>query len=246
MNRHPTTPRRSTFPDLSDQAHAKLPTCREPRQRGARLPPGRPSLTPQRDALQRGALGSGQARPPPGAAAPTQRLALGLRRGSAPAAAAPRPPGPRRLGGCRSGRWSRARGGRAGGKVRPRESSRSRPGSPGAPRGEWGPLRAGRVRRAARGASARLPCPPQPATSGRRVQRGGWCGARPPGVLPAGAAGSPRGGGSTPRGSGAARPRRGADARGRGGASQGGSGVTLASPTFLVAFSRLMTFSYTH
>lgn len=212
MNRHPTTPRRSTFPDLSDQAHAKLPTCREPRQRGARLPPGRPSLTPQRDALQRGALGSGQARPPPGAAAPTQRLALGLRRGSAPAAAAPRPPGPRRLGGCRSGRWSRAHGGRAGGKVRPRESSRSRPGSPGAPRGEWGPLRAGRVRRAARGRRRGFLARPSPRP------RGGECsgedGAAPglpasclPGLLAARGEGARRRGARGRLGPGGARTR---------------------------------------
>lgn len=66
-----------------------------------------------------------------------------------------------------SPRWSRARGGRAGGKVQRRRSSRSWPGSPGAPRGEWGPLlgRQGVARRA--GASVRLAHASQPATSGQ-------------------------------------------------------------------------------
>lgn len=150
-----------------------------------KLRPGRPAVTGQRDALQRGAAKRDPRRlPQRGITAPQPPL-------SQPAAAAPRPPGPRRLRGCWSGRWSRARGGRAGGKVQRLGSSRSWPGSPGGLLGVSGvPFRAGRVCHAARGRRYDLLALPSPRSPGSSCGRGGWCGARPPAVLPAGAVGN--------------------------------------------------------
>ncbi|XP_047573217.1 translation initiation factor IF-2-like isoform X2 [Lutra lutra] len=142
----------STRPDLSDshlQGTPRPPTPARacPLRRGDPLPPGCPAPTGQRDALQGGGRGSGWAQR---SATPGRRLrrefaargfppgggALGLGQGSArppppPPLPAPPSPGPWRLRGCRSERWSRARGGRAGGKVRRRREPRGPAGQPG-------------------------------------------------------------------------------------------------------------------
>lgn len=158
MNRHPTTPLlghqprprvlapslnfcRPPGPVTSKNAHLQgVPGLRgvHPSERD-RLPPGRPRR-PGRGTHCAGALGQAggrsQARSPPPATASDHGPAAPAQ--PARRRPAPRPPGPWRLRGCWSRRWSRARGARAGGKVRRRGSSKSRPGSRGPSWGEWG------------------------------------------------------------------------------------------------------------
>lgn len=206
--------------------------------------PGRPAPTGQRDALQRDDGGSGWAQL---SATPGRRLrrefasrgfppgggALGLGRGSArplPPPPLPAPlPGPWRLRGCRSERWSRARGGRAGGKVRRRQEPRGLAGQPGGRlRVSRVPSRGSRVRCAARGrrcgSRVRGARPGFLALPGPRP-RGGWCrgedGAAPGLALSAG-----RGGLRAPAGEGAQRGGAGAARRGGGRAPSGGRART--------------------
>lgn len=247
----------STSPDLSDQPRAKPPTCRGPRvSRRTGFGQGAP-LRPAEGRTAEGRWGSGWAQPSAASRPPPVASAGARPRFSPPAAAAaaPRPPGPRRLGGCWSGRWSRARGRRAGGKVRGAGAAGAGRAAPGAPRGEWGPLPGppGVARpRGVGAASWRSPAGDlgEARAAGRVVQR-------PASRRPvAGAAGEGAGKGLGALGLGAARPREGAaPSGGRAGTREEAAregpgccraGCHLASPTFLVAFSCLMTFSYTH
>lgn len=151
VERHPTTPPlgfrpRRSVPDPS--LNFSRPQCQSPAgdPRSPGVPPAErgqaPSRAPRSDGAEgrtaEGRLGKrvGEAKRDPrspaaaqarGPRAPTRRRGAGAWPRISPpaaAAAAPRPPGPWRLRGCRSGRWSRARGGRAGGKVRRRWEQR--------------------------------------------------------------------------------------------------------------------------
>lgn len=198
---------------------------RRPPQRGPAVPT--PWRTP--------GLGRGSARPPPPLPAPWVpggSAAAGAGGGAEPAAAA------------QEGKFGGAGAAGAGGAA------------PGAPRGEWGLLGdpPGVARRA--GALVRLRCALQPATSGRLVQPGRMVRLPASRCPAAGLRAQARGGRAAPRGSGAARPGRARHLQGgargrvmeasREGPSGCGAGCHLASPIFIVAFSCLMTFSYTH
>lgn len=214
----------STLPGLGNQSRAKPPTCRGPGPR----------------ARVRGRTDSARA---PRSARAGGRAAEGRwgRGGAQPSA------GSRPRGLCRRERWGsaavqparRRRSPPPGSPEAPRlperevePSPRRRPrrressggaGAAGAggaargePRGEWGspPRPAGCGTRGGGGAASRR----SPARDlGEAVQPGGWCGARPPAVLPAGLRAPASGGDAAPRGSGGS-PGRGAapsgDARG--------------------------------
>lgn len=189
-----------------------------PPSEGGRTPPGRPAPPGQGDALQRGAGGAGGAQPSAGSL--PRGLCRRERWGSAAVQPARRrrspPPGspeaprlperevepsPRRRPRRRESSGGAGAAG-AGGAAR------------GEPRGEWGspPRPAGCGTRGGGGAASRRS---SARDLGEAVQPGGWCGARPPAVLPAGLRAPASGGDAAPRGSGGS-PGRGAAPSGDG------------------------------